>query len=629
MTAFAARHSRVGGAAVGSGPGGGRGRELRHLWWLRLTHTSRSLRLRVVVMTLVLSSLVMVLLGVVLQRQIRDGLLANKQSAAIAEIENAMATARSQLLGAETNPTKLRAQLARLVQDIGNPARVSDSGAQGSTAGVFDPVVTPLRPGAAVASAVGPIADVPVPLRDEVEAGNETWQYTTVVRKNAAGVLAPVPALVVGGPVVIPRSGDAFGVYLIFLLTTEQKTLAVVQQTLLVGAAALAAALALIAFLVATAVLRPIRRASVVAAQVASGDLSERMPVRGAAELTSMATSFNGMAEAIRAQIRQLEEFGALQRRFTSDVSHELRTPLTTVRMAADTLHASRSEFPPGLARATELMVDELDRFEDLLSDLLEISRFDAGMADLQAETVDVRTSVVDCVAAAGPVAATTGVKIVTDLPQGEVLADVDTRRLERIVRNLLNNAVDHAEGGSVDVQLAADEDALAIAVTDHGVGLKPGEAGLVFNRFWRADPSRQRRTGGTGLGLAISLEDARLHGGWLQAWGSPGRGARFRLTLPRRRGFVLSASPLPLRPIHDGGDADDLAGGVDGAAANGSDQAAHIVAVRRRSPDEVIDGGARLVVRPGVGQAAGSSFVAESGSEVRPGGGPDGGDRS
>jgi two-component system sensor histidine kinase MtrB len=545
---------------AGDSPAG----DKRHLWWRRLTHTSRSLRLRVVVMTVVLSTLVMLLLGVVLQWQIRDGLLANKQSSAVAEIENAMVTASSQLVGAETNPTKLRTQLARLVQDIGNPARVTDSVGQGSTAGVFDPVVTPLRPGAAAISAVGPIDDVPISLRDDVAGGNLAVQYTTVLRKNGAGALARVPAMVVGAPVVVQRSSDAFGIYLIFPLTTEQNTLAVVQQTLLLGGAALALALGLIAFLVATAVLRPIRRASAVAAKLASGDLTERMPVRGAAELTSMADSFNGMAEAIRIQIRQLEEFGTLQRRFTSDVSHELRTPLTTVRMAADTLHESRDDFPPHLARASELMVDELDRFESLLSDLLEVSRYDAGMAELQLDSVDVRTCVMDCVVAAGPVAATTGVRIITHLPDDEVIAQVDQTRLERIVRNLINNAVDHAEGGPVEVEMAADDDALAIAVTDHGVGLKPGEAGLVFNRFWRADPSRQRRTGGTGLGLAISLEDARLHGGWLQAWGSPGDGARFRLTVPREQGFVLTASPLPLRPV---GEDDDSVGADSGSS--------------------------------------------------------------
>ena len=115
------------------------------------------------------------------------------------------------------------------------------------------------------------------------------------------------------------------------------------------------------------------------------------------------------------------------------------------------------------------------------------------------------------------------------------MVAEIDTRRVDRILRNLIYNAIDHADGKPIELELAADEEVLAITVTDHGVGLRPGEAGLVFNRFWRADPSRQRQTGGTGLGLAISLEDARLHGGWLQASGAPGEGARFRLTLPRQ----------------------------------------------------------------------------------------------
>ena len=137
------------------------------------------------------------------------------------------------------------------------------------------------------------------------------------------------------------------------------------------------------------------------------------------------------------------------------------------------------------------------------------------------------------------------------------MVAEIDSRRVDRILRNLINNAIDHAERRTVDIELAADDDALAITVTDHGVGLKPGEAGLVFNRFWRADPSRQRHTGGTGLGLSISLEDARLHGGWLQAYGVPGRGARFRLTLPRQaRGAdqrVAAAVAVRRRPRRRG----------------------------------------------------------------------------
>ena len=141
------------------------------------------------------------------------------------------------------------------------------------------------------------------------------------------------------------------------------------------------------------------------------------------------------------------------------------------------------------------------------------------------------------------------GVPLELDVPADPVIAEVDPRRVERILRNLVGNAVEHGEGRPVEVTLATDEPAVAVTVRDHGVGLKPGEEKLVFNRFWRADPSRARQTGGTGLGLSISLEDARLHGGWLEAWGAPGQGAQFRLTLPVRAGDRLTASPLRLVP--------------------------------------------------------------------------------
>ena len=206
-------------------------------------------------------------------------------------------------------------------------------------------------------------------------------------------------------------STDSFEVYLIFPLAGELGTVQVVQRTLLVGGIVLALALTLISALVASQVVRPVRRAASSARKLAAGDLAERMPVTGPIELTTLASSFNGMAEAIRVQIRQLEEFGKLQRRFTSDVSHELRTPLTTVRMAADVLHAEPGGLPAApVQRSTELMVDELDRFESLLADLLEISRYDAGMAELSAEPIDIRSSINTSIAAAVPLAEQFGV---------------------------------------------------------------------------------------------------------------------------------------------------------------------------------------------------------------------------
>ena len=141
------------------------------------------------------------------------------------------------------------------------------------------------------------------------------------------------------------------------------------------------------------------------------------------------------------------------------------------------------------------------------------------------------------------------GTKIQFGLPAEPCIAEVDRRRVERILRNLLLNAVEHGENHDTVVTVAADSGAVAVAVRDFGVGLAPGEEQLVFDRFWRADPARARTSGGTGLGLAIALEDARLHGGWLEAWGQPGLGSVFRLTLPCTVGGELAGSPLPLAP--------------------------------------------------------------------------------
>jgi two-component system sensor histidine kinase MtrB len=156
--------------------------------------------------------------------------------------------------------------------------------------------------------------------------------------------------------------------------------------------------------------------------------------------------------------------------------------------------------------------------------------------------------------------AARHGCEVIANMPDEPLQVEIDPRRIERILRNLLGNALDHGEGRPVIVTIGADDESAAVTVRDQGMGLRPGEAGLVFNRFWRGDPSRSRLTGGTGLGLAISLEDARLHGGWLQAWGERGVGAQFRLTVPRRVGQTVSSSPLPLEPeLTTPEDAEDL----------------------------------------------------------------------
>jgi two-component system sensor histidine kinase MtrB len=394
-------------------------------------------------------------------------------------------------------------------------------------------------------------ASVPVSLREHfVEVADTAWTYTRI---RLAGS-RPVPGVVVGSQIVLPADGKRYTLYFLFPLEEQQETLGLVARALVTAAALLLLLVAALTWLVTRQVVTPVRMARRVAERLAAGQLQERLKVSGEDDLARLATSFNQMASSLQRQIRQLEELSRVQQQFVSDVSHELRTPLTTVRMASDVLHDARRAFDPATSRAAELLQTELDRFETLLVDLLEISRFDAGAAVLELDEVDlvgVARRVVDQTKALADQRQT---RVVVNAPDHPCPAEADVRRVERIIRNLVTNAIDHAQSSSgesrdIVVHVGGDDQAAAVAVRDYGVGLRPGESAMVFNRFWRADPARARTTGGTGLGLSISLEDTHLHGGWLQAWGRLGEGAQFRLTLPRRAGMPLRQSPLPLVP--------------------------------------------------------------------------------
>ncbi|MCZ0728943.1 MtrAB system histidine kinase MtrB [Mycolicibacterium iranicum] len=501
----------------------------------------RSLQLRVVSLTLGLSLAVIMVLGFVLTSQITDRILEVKVGAATEEIERARTTVSGVVGGEETRSLDSSLQLARntLID------RKADTGPV--LAGTFDAVLVVPGDGPRAATAAGPIDQVPNTLREFVKAGQVSYQYATVHTDGFSG-----PALIIGSPTSSPVTN--LELYLIFPLNNEDSTIALVRGTMATGGVVLLGLLAAIALLVARQIVLPVRSASRIAERFAEGHLSERMPVRGEDDMARLAVSFNDMAESLQRQITQLEEFGNLQRRFTSDVSHELRTPLTTVRMAADLIHDHAEDLEPALRRSTELMVNELDRFESLLNDLLEISRHDAGVAELAVEAVDLRSIVQSALDNVGHLADAANVEMIVDVPAEDVIAEVDPRRVERILRNLIANAIDHAEHKPVRIRMAADVDTVAVTVRDYGVGLRPGEEKLVFSRFWRADPSRVRRSGGTGLGLAISIEDARLHQGRLEAWGEPGKGACFRLTLPLVRGHKVTSSPLPVKPIERSG---------------------------------------------------------------------------
>ena len=500
-----------------------------------------SLQIRVAATTLVLSAIVSALLGVVLLQQIRNGLVDGKTRAAIAQLNFGLQHAADQFAAvARPDPTT-----------VSNTARtiVSDLGPRGNDVSSYGVVLVPTDPGEDAFNAPHDdnINAIPAALRRTVSTqGREAWTYSQVADETGSST----PALAVGGPV--PTASASYQLYYLFPLSQEEQTLALVQRTMLFAGAALVLLLVAIAALVTRQVVGPVRQAAATAERLAAGRLRDRMTVRGEDDLASLATSFNRMAETVETQISQLRELSRVQRRFVADVSHELRTPITTIRMAADVLHDSRGELPPELQRSSELLQMQLDRFESLLADLLEISRYDAGAAALEPEAVDLRGLVDRVVDLAEPIAQRRNSRVEVDLPVEPVIVDVDTRRIERVLRNLVVNAVEHGAGRPVQVRLAGGPGGVAVTVRDHGAGLRPGEAALVFGRFWRADPARARTSGGSGLGLSIALEDARLHGGWLQAWGEPGQGCVFRLTLPWQVGGEITESPLPLDPTED-----------------------------------------------------------------------------
>ena len=498
-------------------------------WW------RRSLPLRVIASVFLASVLVLVLGGFLLMQQATIGVMEGKKESVENEARQAVYTAQQQLNGADltgdVDPDKLLNDLA--------------FGFANRSGGSAQYEVIMFARGRTITAGRADASSIPPPLRTQIAGSNDILLTPTEVRYRDGQ--PPVAGLVAGSQLTLPGTGR-YEIYFIFPLTQEVATLRVLRAAAGTTGAIVVILLTFIAALVSRQVVTPVRAARRAAESLASGNLDDRIKVRGRDDLARLATSMNYMASELQKQINQLEELSRVQQRFVSDVSHELRTPLTTVRMAAEVLYEARQDFDPMAARSAELLQAELDRFEALLTDLLEISRFDAGAAVLAVDEVDLVEVVERVIEAHQRFAESTGTSIRLHASR-PFKAEVDARRVERIIRNLLVNAIEHGEGRPVDVYVEGDDAAVAVAVRDHGVGFEASQAAQVFHRFWRADPARARRVGGTGLGLAIAMEDANLHGGWLTAWGRPGLGAQFRLTLPCKAGGILESSPLPMVP--------------------------------------------------------------------------------
>lgn len=506
----------------------------------------RSVQFRTVVITVVLVGLAEVIVGGFLSVQISKGLFQERLEQVSAEATRGLEQADSSFSSASTTNANAA---STLVMD-------TLRGMQGDGVAVRRDVVFRLLPGASAywvpgqdtsAEASSAITDE---LHNQVAAGSDIYWQSVALPGEKDQVK---PGVAFGKRVTVPPGRD-YALFLVYDFSQVADTLVLVQRVLIAGGAILLLTITGISWYVARRSLQPVAEAAQTAEKVAAGKLEERMKVRGQDELARLSTSFNRMADSLAEQIVQLEALSQMQQRFVSDVSHELRTPLTTVRMAAEVLYLSRDEFSTVNARSTELLYDQVERFQGLLNDLLEISRFDAGAAQLAETKTDVEAVVSRAMATAQPWAEKAGSNVKVTIVGAEkgqrgVYASMDPRRIERIIRNLILNAVEHGEGNPIEVFIGEDSDAVAVAVRDHGIGLSEEDAVRVFERFWRKDPARARTTGGSGLGLSIARADAQLHGGALEAWGKPGVGSTFRLTLPKTLGAKIAESPLPLGP--------------------------------------------------------------------------------
>jgi len=502
-----------------------------------------SLQFRTVAITVVLSGLAVIVIGSYMSISIGDNLYKTRLAQVQTEANNATSIAQQSFDNAQATGDQAveldgvgLSVKSSILSSVRSPGSTSFGllripGQQ--TDRIMTTITSPSFPSDLVSQQI----------RDAVANGDGKRVYTqSVTLKDGE------PGLVAGSLIDVPSAG-LYELFLVYDLADAQVTLNFVQGTLAIGSLALVLLIGGVTYVVVRLVVGPIRIAAETSEKLAAGQLEQRIPEHGQDVIATLARSFNGMADSLQHQIGKLAELSRVQQRFVSDVSHELRTPLTTIRLAGDVLYDQRDDFAPATARTAELLHTQVMRFELLLADLLEISRYDAGAVDLDLEPTNLVRLVEDAVDSMKSVAQERGSELRVLAPGGYFEAEVDARRIRRILRNLLGNAIEHGEGGPVVVIVDSNESAIAIAVRDYGIGMRPGEVERVFDRFWRADPSRKRTIGGTGLGLAIAQEDAVLHEGDLEVWSEFGVGSCFRVTLPRERGVPIQSSPIALPP--------------------------------------------------------------------------------
>ena len=507
---------------------------MRRLW-------HESLQFRALATAGVLMFLSFLAVGWSLSSQIATSLFENQKSQALQESISGFRNVQSVL-----NSSEMRSD-SEIRRNVSRTLTVLDAGASGKRSWILVPLEGQGKQGFIPEQSSDKSlnsSSIPTDFKNTVRDRDGVYWQTSTITTFENNRERTYPVLIVGTHVSIAQN-PSYGLFTVYDMTDSSETIAHINFVLFGGFCALLTVVLSVVWFVTRFVVRPITQTAITAERLAAGDLDQRVSVKGEDQAARLGISFNRMADSLQEKIVQLERLSTLQQRFVSDVSHELRTPLSTVRLGTELLYDSRENMTPMQVRSVELLHGQVDRFQSMLADLLEISRFDAGSAMLTIDTEDFIQVLSNILQEALPHLERTNTKLNVHTNHESIMVDMDRVRIERVLRNLLYNAIEHGESRPIDVYVDANATNLGIAVRDHGIGLSEDEAVQVFNRFWRADTSRKRTLGGTGLGLSIAAEDVRLHGGTLEAWGEKGRGACFTMNLPLVHGAPLGESPV------------------------------------------------------------------------------------
>ena len=524
---------RLTGAVASSGP-------WTFLRSSQIVHRIRHSLSAKLAVAITLAALVLLLVfGIIVASQLRSSMFETRKDAILADASLRFSSAQSVFSSSTaTSPDQVQ-----------ESARGALASLKASAAGAGATNVALLRSEGSTASLrINQIEDeqmrglITPQMREAVAQGGAQWQSVGIRASDSDKVS---PGILVGTQVQLPRAGT-HELYILYSLAADQRQVDVVLRVLVLSALPIIVTLPIGVFALLHRLLLPVRLTVSAATKAAEGDLDVRVEVHGADEMAALGRAFNAMTSSLQDTISRYDELAKLQQRFVSDVSHELRTPLTTIRMAEDIVWDNREDLPAHARRSAELLHDQTERMEQMLADLLEISRYDAASALLDAEERDLRPIVTRVVEACAELAQRQGVPVEVVAP-ARAAAEIDERRIERVIRNLVVNAIEHADGTRVTITVATSATDVACRVRDRGVGMTQEVADHVFDRFYRADTARARTTGGTGLGLAIATEDVAIHGGRLQAYGEPGKGASFLMTLPKHAGDEIASRPLAL----------------------------------------------------------------------------------